>query len=138
MIWGVFTRRIANKKQPTRLFQIAVLYCFDSFDKKISAMECIFSKAAQTALLKMYSTTDAYLLIWRMIYRKVLLKNTLRRAAFQRRHWDQCFMFLFNIETINQIVCKRNLWKINSTHSTGCQIYIQKAYHFESYHYALI
>ena len=39
------------------------LHYSDSFDRKIFAMEYIFSKAALADLLKMYSITDADLLI---------------------------------------------------------------------------
>ena len=39
-------------------------------------MEYSFSKAAKAALLKLYSFTDAYLIIWVMIGRTALLKNT--------------------------------------------------------------
>ena len=48
---------ISNKK--TAFFGI-----FDSYDRKAYVIEFIFSKAAQAAILTMYSTMDANLLPW--------------------------------------------------------------------------
>ena len=45
------------------LFQIAVLHYFHTLDKKTYVMEYTFIKAAKAAFIKMYSITDAYLLI---------------------------------------------------------------------------
>ena len=52
------------------------LHYFESTDRETCVMEYIFSKAAQAAILKMYSITDAYLLIRGMVSRTALLKNT--------------------------------------------------------------
>ena len=51
------------KGLPEELLKIAVLHYFTNSDRKTYVMEYHFSKAAQAALLKMYSIADAYLLI---------------------------------------------------------------------------
>ena len=53
-----------SEAPPRNFIQIAVLHYFESFDRKTYVMEYFFSKAAQAYLLKMYSISDARLLIW--------------------------------------------------------------------------
>ena len=63
--------KVSGYSHPEESFEIAVLQYFDCFYRKIYVMECIFSKAAKAALLKMYSIAD--LLIRGMIRRTALL-----------------------------------------------------------------
>ena len=85
-------------------FQRAVHRYFDSFARKTYAMEYLFSKAAQAALLKMCPMADAYLLTRGMLKRTANLKKTSAEPLLQIKQRKRVLV------TILVITLEKQLW----------------------------
>ena len=112
----------------------SVLHYFDNLDRKSTVKWYIFSKAAQAALLKMYSFTDGILIIWDR-ENTANLKNTSWEAASKRKQptlMDFCKQFqlievLYYITFLTYINLQRVVVVLRSLNRCGkytlCFIY---------------